>query len=97
MIVNWWILRMADEDVCRTERKSQPPPGHRVVLREAADDHGPVAHAGQAAEGHVLAGVHQAVVDFVRDDQQIMPRGDARRFRPCIRRSGPRPWDCSGS
>ena len=54
-----------------------PPAGHRVGLAEPADQHRPIAHSVEGAEGDVLmAAVDEAVVDLVGDDKQVMALGD---------------------
>ena len=62
------------------DRVAQPPAGHRVRLGEAVEHDRPLGHARQRGDRDVLgAVVHDAAVDLVGEDPQVVRDRPARR------------------
>ena len=67
----------AGHDLRRRRDVADAPARHRVGLAEAADQHRPLAHPIEGAEGDVLvAAIDEAVVDLVGDDHEVVTLGD---------------------
>ena len=55
---------------------AEAPAGHRVGLREAAEEDRALLHARDRREADVLDAVDEAVVDLVRDDEEVVALDD---------------------
>ncbi len=85
-------------DIRRTGRIPNAPAGHGVVFREAAQQDRALPDAlRQRRHAHMREAIHQAVVDLVRDDQQVMLFRDASRSSAGPQGWQPRRWGCSDS
>src|SRR5206468_12515231 len=63
------------EDVGWRTDPADAPTGHRVGFRETAKEDSALLHARQRWEARVLDAVREAVVDLVRDDDEVPPGG----------------------
>ena len=64
-------------DLLRSAKEADAPPRHRVRLREAADQNGPLAHPRVGGDGAVRRPlVDESVIDLVADYHQVACHGD---------------------
>ncbi len=61
------------EQFGRTCGITNAPTCHGVIFAHSAQMNRPLRHAGQSGKHHVLVIIiYQAIVDFVRDDDQVV-------------------------
>ncbi len=60
------------DDLGRRARVTDPPAGHRVGLGEAREVDGPLLHAGLVQDRAMRRAIHEAVVDLVGVDEQVV-------------------------